>query len=49
VGKDEKGQYARWGKSGKKYRFKTKRGESGARAKAAKQGRAVRASGWRGK
>lgn len=37
-----KGGY-KWGKSGKTYRGK------GAKAKAAKQGRAIRASGYRGK
>lgn len=37
-----KGGY-KWGKSGKLYKGK------GAKKKAAKQGRAIRASGWRGK
>jgi hypothetical protein len=41
-GKDEKGIYEQWGKHGKKYRGKD------AKKKAAAQGRAAYASGYRG-
>ena len=42
-GKDSKGKYYQWGNHGKKYRGK------GAKAKAAAQGRAAYASGYKGK
>ena len=41
-GKDSKGTYYQWGKRGKKYRGK------GAEKKAARQGRAAYAHGYRG-
>lgn len=49
-GKDSKGPYYRWGKSGKKYHYES--GNAGsresARKKAERQGRAARASGYGG-
>jgi hypothetical protein len=50
-GKDSKGPYFKWGQSGKKYHYTSgnKASMRRARAKAARQGRAVRASGYRGK
>jgi hypothetical protein len=46
TGKDEYGCFAQWGTSGKKYRFtcNDKDAESKAKAKAAEQGRAIKAS-----
>ncbi|MDD4987130.1 MAG: hypothetical protein PHQ43_15440 [Dehalococcoidales bacterium] len=41
-GRDSRGVYYQWGKSGKKYRGK------GAKSRASKQGRAAYASGYRG-
>lgn len=41
-GKDSKGSYYQWGQHGKKYRGR------GARSKAARQGRAAYANGYRG-
>lgn len=47
TGKDSKGCFARWGKKGKKYRYKCGNSSARERAKnkAAKQGRAIKASG----
>lgn len=49
-GRDKKGYFYRWGSSGKKYYFK--KGDRSARTraknKAERQGRAIRASGYRG-
>jgi len=51
LGKDEKGCFAQWGGSGKKYYYKC--GDEAAKKEAAKkaaaQGRAAYASGYRGK
>ena len=49
-GKDGDGRYYRWGDSGKRYHYKPgdKESRDKARAKAEKQGRAARASGYRG-
>ena len=49
-GKDSDGPYYQWGGSGKKYHYEAgnKRAREQARAKATKQGRAARASGYRG-
>jgi len=46
-GKDEKGPYYSWGKSGKRYRYKpgSERSRKLAHAKASKQGRAIKARG----
>lgn len=43
TGRDSKGVYYQWGKSGKKYRGR------GAKARAEKQGRAAYANGYKGK
>ena len=48
IGKDKKGQYARWGGHGKKYYFKTASGRKAAIKKANKQGQAAHAHGYRG-
>lgn len=50
-GSNKKEGYCRWGKSGKAYTFKkgSKRSQDIAKEKAEKQGRAIRASGWKGK
>jgi hypothetical protein len=49
-GKDGKGPYYRWGDSGKKYRYEAgeKKSRVAAKQKAEKQGRAARASGYKG-
>lgn len=49
-GQDGEGAYYQWGDSGKKYRYETgnKRARAAAKSKAEKQGRAARASGYRG-
>jgi hypothetical protein len=49
-GKDSKGSYYQWGDSGKKYHYTAgdKSSREQAREKAARQGRAARASGYRG-
>lgn len=48
--KDGKGPYYQWGESGKKYHYESGDEESRkrAKAKAEKQGRAIRASGYDG-
>jgi hypothetical protein len=48
--KDGKGPYYQWGESGKKYHYESGNEESRKRAKARaeKQGRAIRASGYDG-
>jgi len=48
--KDGDGPYYQWGESGKKYRYKqgNKRSREEAKKKAENQGRAARASGYRG-
>ena len=50
-GRDASGCWARWGRSGKKYRFacSSKKGKAAAARKAGAQGSAVRHSGWREK
>ncbi len=48
-GKDKKGKYVKWGKSGKKYHYKTEAGKSGAINKAKKQAKAIFSGGWREK
>ena len=50
-GKDSKGPYYQWGKSGKKYYYKSGNSTSRERAlrKANTQARAIYSSGWRGK
>jgi len=50
-GRDAKGCWARWGGSGKKYRFPcaSRRGKAVAARKAGAQGAAVKRSGWREK
>ena len=50
LGKDKKGCFARWGKSGKKYYYKCGDAKARERAKkkADKQGRAAYSSGYRG-
>ncbi|HET9259972.1 MAG TPA: hypothetical protein VFP42_07575 [Acidimicrobiia bacterium] len=49
-GKDGDGPYYRWGESGKKYHYESgnKSSREKAKASAEKQGRAARASGYRG-
>lgn len=49
-GRDSKGPFFRWGDSGSKYHYTSGNEDSRkrARAKAEKQGRAIRASGYRG-
>lgn len=49
-GKDSKGAYYQWGKSGKKYHYETgnKSSRDSAKKKAEKQGQAARASGYKG-
>ena len=49
-GKDRDGPYYQWGDSGKRYHYTAgdKESRDKARAKADKQGRAARASGYRG-
>lgn len=49
-GKDSKGPYYQWGDSGKKYHYESgnKGSRERAKDKAGKQGRAARASGYRG-
>jgi hypothetical protein len=51
TGKDSKGCFAQWGGSGKRYHYRCGdvRARERAKKKAAKQGQAVRASGWKGK
>lgn len=48
--KDSEGPYYQWGESGKKYRYESgnKQSRERARKKAERQGRAARASGYRG-
>lgn len=48
--KDSEGPYYQWGESGKKYRYESgnKQSRESARKKAERQGRAARASGYRG-
>lgn len=48
--KDSEGPYYQWGESGKKYRYESgnKQSREKARKKAERQGRAARASGYRG-
>lgn len=48
TGKDSEGCFAQWGDSGKKYHYKCgdKQARERAKAKAQKQGRAARASGY---
>jgi hypothetical protein len=48
--KDGDGPYYQWGESGRKYRYKpgNKSSREEAKKKAEKQGRAARASGYRG-
>jgi len=43
-GKDSKGKFYRWGKSGKKYYYSDRSSETRAKNKASKQGRAIKAS-----
>jgi hypothetical protein len=49
-GKDSKGPYYQWGDSGKKYRYEAgaRKSRETAKGKAEKQGRAARASGYKG-
>lgn len=49
-GRDGEGPYYQWGDSGKRYRYEPgdKESRDKARERAEKQGRAVRASGYRG-
>ena len=49
-GKDGDGPYYQWGESGKKYRYESgnKSSREKAKANAERQGRAARASGYRG-
>jgi len=47
-GKDSKGYFYRWGKKGKKYRYKNPEDRKRAKKKAEKQGRAAYASGYKG-
>jgi hypothetical protein len=47
-GQDIKGHFCQWGTTGKKYYYKTQRGESMAYTKALKQGQAIKASQQRG-
>lgn len=49
-GKDGTGPYYRWGDTGKKYRYEAgeKKSRVAAKQKAEKQGRAARASGYKG-
>lgn len=49
-GEDSKGPYYQWGESGKKYRYTAgdKSSRERAKRKAERQGRAIRASGYRG-
>ena len=49
-GRDSEGPYYQWGKSGKKYRYAAgeERSRATARKKAEQQGRAARASGYKG-
>lgn len=48
--KDSKGPYYQWGDSGKKYHYEAGNGQSreDAKKKAERQGRAARASGYKG-
>lgn len=50
AGKDKKGCYARWGNSGKKYYYKCgdKAARQRAKNRAAKQGAAAHAAGYKG-
>ena len=50
-GKDSKGSYYKWGKSGKKYYYiaGNKKSRSSAKRKAEKQGKAIHASGYKNK
>lgn len=50
TGADEKGCYAKWGSSGKKYYYECGNSEARkrAKAKAERQGRAARAGGYEG-
>lgn len=47
---DSKGPYYQWGDSGKKYRYEAgdRKSRERAKAKAERQGRAARASGYKG-
>jgi hypothetical protein len=49
-GRDSLGPYYRWGESGKKYHYESGNADSreDAKKKARRQGRAARASGYRG-
>jgi hypothetical protein len=49
TGKDKEGCYAQWGESGKKYHYRCGDDEARdrAKAKAERQGRAARASGYK--
>ncbi|MEZ5175145.1 MAG: hypothetical protein R2823_02950 [Acidimicrobiia bacterium] len=49
-GKDKDGPYYQWGDSGKKYHYESgnQKSREAAKAKADKQGRAIRASGYEG-
>jgi hypothetical protein len=49
-GTDSKGSYFQWGNHGKKYYYKTNSviSRQNAKDKAALQGRAARAAGWKG-
>lgn len=49
-GRDSKGAYYQWGKSGKKYHYESgdKQSRDSAREKATKQGQAAHASGYDG-
>lgn len=49
-GKDAKGPYYQWGDSGKKYHYEAgnKSSRENAKKKAERQGRAARASGYKG-
>lgn len=44
TGSDKKGQYHSWGISGKRYYYNTPKGQTMAKNKAIKQGKAIKAS-----
>ena len=45
-GRDKKGKYLKWGKSGKKYYYNSEASKKRARVKALEQARAIYASGY---
>jgi len=51
TGKDKRGCFARWGKSGKKYYYQcgNKKAKDKAVKKANKQAQAIYSSGWKGR